>query len=356
VVALHRGRRSRAPTHIVAITLNNFFNTGGALPPAFVLLSGLTGSGLDQLSGEAATGTQQGAFRLGSQFLGLMLGLSVDGRSGVNGPALGFAPERPDLPDEIVLAYSKVVPPPPALARLRASATRYAGGGYGGEGCARDVRAAPDRVGRGPRRPITRPSAAIRPWSARMISAPRATPPGSTITSPATLWRASRSPAAAPTGHWRRLGGGRSDAFQAGVYAAAPSGPAYLAASLAFANHWMSRNRFAALRDHLTTDFKAHSFGVRAETGYRLITPHAAVQMQSFRTPNLLRNRSHRRRLRPDLQLAHGARHRARRGSIITSDIQLRGWQVRVVPILLPKPPIGDASCGPRHCREQAQS
>jgi uncharacterized protein with beta-barrel porin domain len=61
------------------------------------------------------------------------------------------------------------------------------------------------------------------------------------------------------------LGSGRSDAFQAGAYAATRSGPAYLAASLAFANHWMSTDRFAAFGDHLTADFKAQSYGGRVE-------------------------------------------------------------------------------------------
>ena len=41
------------------------------------------------------------------------------------------------------------------------------------------------------------------------------------------------------------LGGGKSDAFQAGVYGATQSGPAYLAAAFAFANHWMSTDRLA---------------------------------------------------------------------------------------------------------------
>ena len=52
---------------------------------------GLTGSNLanalTQLSGEAATGAQQGAFQLMDQFLGLMLDPFVDGRSGVAAPA-----------------------------------------------------------------------------------------------------------------------------------------------------------------------------------------------------------------------------------------------------------------------------
>ena len=82
----------------VAGALNNFFNNGGTLPPGFVGIFGLTGSSLGnaltQLSGEAATGAQQGAFQLTNQFLGLMLDPFVDGRSGGSGPAIGFAPER----------------------------------------------------------------------------------------------------------------------------------------------------------------------------------------------------------------------------------------------------------------------
>src|SRR5262249_33665704 len=98
----------------VANALNAFFNNGGTLPPAFVNIFGLTGvnlgNALSQLSGEAATGAQQAAFQLTNQFLGIMLDPFVDGRSGVagtGGPALGFAPGREELPDDIALAYSK---------------------------------------------------------------------------------------------------------------------------------------------------------------------------------------------------------------------------------------------------------
>jgi hypothetical protein len=99
----------------VANAINGFFNSGGALPPNFVNLFGLTGGNLANaltlLSGEAATGAQQGVFQLGGQFLGLMLDPFVDGRAGIGGAgggAIGFAPERPDIPDEIALAYAKV--------------------------------------------------------------------------------------------------------------------------------------------------------------------------------------------------------------------------------------------------------
>jgi hypothetical protein len=52
----------------LAGALNGFFNNGGALPPGFVSVFGLTGgnlaNALSQLSGEAATGSQQVAFQM----------------------------------------------------------------------------------------------------------------------------------------------------------------------------------------------------------------------------------------------------------------------------------------------------
>jgi outer membrane autotransporter protein len=86
------------------------------------------------------------------------------------------------------------------------------------------------------------------------------------------------------------LGRGKSDAFQAGIYAATKYGPAYLAAAFAFANHWMSTDRLP-FDDHLTANFNAQSYGGRFEGGYRFgtshggITPYAAIQAQSFHTP-----------------------------------------------------------------------
>jgi hypothetical protein len=89
----------------VANALNNFFNSGGALPPGFVNIFGLTGGNLANaltlLSGEAATGSQQVAFHFENQFLGIMLDPFVDGRGGLagaGGPALGFAPTAKTCP------------------------------------------------------------------------------------------------------------------------------------------------------------------------------------------------------------------------------------------------------------------
>jgi len=58
----------------VATRLNNFFNNGGALPPGFVSVFGLSGSSLGnaltQLSGEHATGIQPAANLSTGMFLG----------------------------------------------------------------------------------------------------------------------------------------------------------------------------------------------------------------------------------------------------------------------------------------------
>src|SRR5207244_9639581 len=88
------------------------------------------------------------------------------------------------------------------------------------------------------------------------------------------------------------LGGGKSDAFQAGVYGSTRSGPLYVAAALAYSWYDVSTDRFAFAGNHLAAAFNAQGFGGRLEGGYRIgspigaMTPYAAVQAQSFRTPS----------------------------------------------------------------------
>ena len=87
------------------------------------------------------------------------------------------------------------------------------------------------------------------------------------------------------------LGGGRSDAFQVGVYGITRRGPAYLAGALAFANHWFTTNR-SALGDQLTANFVGQSYGARLEGGYRYAVCRTGrdalrrVQAQDFHTPS----------------------------------------------------------------------
>jgi hypothetical protein len=136
----HLGRDEKLPRHhkSIADAISNVFNANGDLPPQFQALFNLTGgnlvNALSLISGEAATGAQQGAFQLGNQFLGIMLDPFVDGRAGLGGsdiPALGFAPGRKELPDDIALAYAQVLKAPPKPPSFEQRWSVW-GGAYGG--------------------------------------------------------------------------------------------------------------------------------------------------------------------------------------------------------------------------------
>lgn len=256
----------------LANAINNFFNTGGTLPAAFVPLFGLSGANLgnalSQNSGEASAGAQQGAFQLMTGFLGLMIDPSVDGRGGSGGTAVPFAPERATLPPDIALAYAKAMkaPPPNFEQRWNVWGSAFGGANHtsGDPGTgSTDLSAHAAGVAVGADYHLS-PDTLI----------------GFALAGGGTSWSLAQN-----------LGGGRSDAFQAGLYGKTYNGPAYFAASLAFANHWMSTDRFAFAADHVTASFDAQSLGGRFEGGYRFamplagITPYAAVQAQSFHTP-----------------------------------------------------------------------
>jgi outer membrane autotransporter protein len=263
----------------VAGALNGFFNNGGTLPPGFLGVFGLTGgnlgNALSQLSGEAATGGQQSAFQMGNQFLGLMLDPFVDGRNsaaGLGGPAIAFAPEREELPEDIALAYSSVLKAPPVKPPSFEQRWNVWGGGYGGSN-----RTSGDPAAVGSHDLSARTAGFAGGLDYRVTPN---TVVGVSLAGGGTNWSLANG-----------LGGGKSDAFQAGVYGVTRSGPAYLAAAFAFTNHWMSTDRFAFAGDHLTASFNAQSLGARVESGYRFATmfggiaPYAAIQAQSFRTP-----------------------------------------------------------------------
>jgi len=258
--------------------INNFFNNGGMLPPGFVSLFSLTGNNLtnalDQLSDEAATGAQKVAFQLTDQFLNLMLDPFVDGRSGVGGadhPALGFAPERGTMPPEIALAYASVFKEPRAPVPVYEPRWTMWGAGYGGSN-----RTTGDLAVIGSHDLSARTAGGAAGLDYHLTPD---TVVGFALAGGGTDWSLSQG-----------LGGGKSDAFQAGLYGATRWGPAYLAADFAFTNHWMSTDRIA-VGDHLTADFNAQSYGGRLEGRYRFgmpyggITPYAAIQAQSFHTP-----------------------------------------------------------------------
>jgi outer membrane autotransporter protein len=186
--------------------------------------------------------------------------------------ALGFAPERETMPPAISLAYASVLKEPRApLAPVYEPRWTTWAGAYGGSN-----RTTGDLAIIG-----------SHDLSARTVGGAAGldyhltpdTVVGFALGGGGTNWSLSQG-----------LGGGRSDAFQAGLYGATRWGPAYLAADFAFTNHWMTTDRLAVF-DHLSADFNAQSYGGRLEGGYRFgmlyggITPYAAIQAQSFHTP-----------------------------------------------------------------------
>lgn len=264
-----------------ANAINGFFN-GPPLPASFLGLFNLTGASLSnalsQLSGEAATGAQYGAFQLGNQFFSLMLEPLVYGR----GPGLGFAPagagpmrlaaEGTQSP-EIALAYAKILKEPPAPAPiLRAPRWNVWAGGYGGTS---RTQGDPWTVGS---HDVTARTGGYGAGIDYRIGS--GTTVGVALAGGLTNW-----------GLAGGFGGGQSDAFQAGLYGITRNGPAYVAGALAFAEHWMTTDRFAFAGDHLTANFNAQNYGGRIEGGWRFATflggvaPYAAVQAQAFHTP-----------------------------------------------------------------------
>jgi len=90
-------------------------------------------------------------------------------------------------------------------------------------------------------------------------------------------------------------GGGSSDAFMAGIYGKYGFGAGYLSGAATYTNYWMKTDRpsLPGAGDLYRANFDAESWGGRLGGGYRAgqywtinWTPYAAIQGQSFRTPN----------------------------------------------------------------------
>jgi outer membrane autotransporter protein len=92
----------------------------------------------------------------------------------------------------------------------------------------------------------------------------------------------------------KALGSGKSDTFQAGAYAAARLGGAYLTAAAAYGWHGVSTERTVTIAgtDRLEARLDAQSWGGRLEAGYRFgtpgfgVTPSAAGQAVALKTPS----------------------------------------------------------------------
>ena len=237
----------------VANGMNNYFNGGGTLPSNFVPIFGLTGgnlsSALDQLSGEAATGGQQASFQLMSNFLGLML----DTGTGTQAVAVVAAVAPWAMRPSNRRASRRRPMPRPSRNRRPSRALRSAGASGAPASAVPAISTATPAVGS---HDITARTYGFAGGLDYHVSPD--TLLGFALSGGGTKWDLSSG-----------LGGGSSDAFQAGVYGKTRSGPAYLSAAFAFANHWMKTDRYAYGSDHLTASFDAQDYAGRLEGGYR---------------------------------------------------------------------------------------
>jgi uncharacterized protein with beta-barrel porin domain len=271
----------------VGNALNNAAQGGGFGGPIFNLLLNATPTGyglaLNQLTGEAATGTQQTTFDAMNLFMSTMLDPFNRGTTSTpGGGANGYASEgdasayasdgRKRTPAERD-AYAMFTKAPPQNFEARWSVWAA---GFGGS-------------------QTTDSNAAV--GSNGATSRIAGTAVGADyIFSPNTI--AGFALAGGGTGYTvgNGLGSGRSDLFQAGVYARHTMGAAYIAGALAYGWQDITTNRTVTLAglDQLQARFNANAYSGRVEGGYRLvspwiggigITPYGAAQFTTFDLP-----------------------------------------------------------------------
>jgi uncharacterized protein with beta-barrel porin domain len=275
-------------------SLANAFNgaaqTSGLGGPVFnFLLNGVTSVpgynlALTQLSGEAATGTQQTTFDAMNTFMGTMLdpfnrgtastpGGSVSGYAS-EGDASAFASDGRKRTAAERDAYAMFTKAP--LARSYDPRWNVWASGFGGS-------------------QTTDGNAAVGSNGATSRIAGAAVG-ADYLFSPNTI--AGFALAGGGTNYvvGNGLGSGRSDLFQAGVYARHTMGAAYIAGALAYGWQDITTDRTVTLAglDQLQARFNANAFSGRLEGGYRFvtpwiggigITPYAAAQFTTFDLP-----------------------------------------------------------------------
>ena len=263
---------------------------GGGGPVINFLLNGVTSipaynAALNQLSGEAATGTQQATFSAMNNFMGTMLDPFDRGLSSTpgGGGASGYASED--------------------------DASAYASDGRKRTGAERDAYAmftkAPLAKSWDPRWNVwaagfggsqtTDGNAAVGSNSATSRIAGTAVG-ADYIFSPNTI--AGFALAGGGTNYvvGNGAGSGRSDLFQAGAFVRHTVGQAYIAGALAYGWQDITTNRTVTLAglDQLQARFNANAFSGRVEGGYRFvsrwiggigITPYGAAQFTTFDLP-----------------------------------------------------------------------
>lgn len=245
VAALNGGARTGLPGNqqVLVNTINDYFNGGGALPTSFVGLFALTGSTLGQslqtMTGEAATGASEIAFRTTDQFLGVML-------------------DHPSCP-------------------LQSACRTKSGMAMWGTVLDAHSRTDGDASGVG--------SNALSGTTGGFAMGLEAlTTGGSTLGVALAMGRSDWNLA-------NGLGSGRADFLQTGLYGQGDLGPIRAGAAFAWTHMWTTTDREALGNAGLHARYHADDFAGRLEADYRPrraeegLVPYAAVQTQRFDLP-----------------------------------------------------------------------
>jgi autotransporter-associated beta strand protein len=263
----------------LATSVNNFFNNGGTLPPAFNSLFGLTGpalgNALTQVSGETAIGSQQTSFGAMTQFMGVMTDPFMAGRgdSATDGASVASFADESDSSKSARNAYGMYAKAP--LSQVYEPRWSVWAAGFGGSQTTDGSTAA---------------------GSNNTTSRIYGTAVGADYRfSPDTI--AGFSLAGGGTNFSVANGGsGHSDLFQAGGFVRHNVGPTYIAAALAYGWQDITTDRTVTVSgiDRLRAEFNANTWSGRLEGGYRFvspligglgITPYAAGQFTNFDRP-----------------------------------------------------------------------
>ncbi len=255
----------------VANTLNTYFNNGGALPPQFVTLFGLTGeslrNGLGQTSGEPSASVSTSTFMAWNSFFNMIFDPFAQNRGGFD--AYAAVSPRGDLKSGMVTK----APEAPAVADPFAARWRVWGGGYGGS-------ATTDGNAQTGSHDTTSRAYAFAAGADHWLA-------------PDTLVGFALAGGGTSFGLDQGLGGGTSDMFQASIYARQNWGAAYLMGAFGYGWQDFTLNRTVSIAgtDKLEADFNASTLAGRAEGGWRFggpmagITPYAALQVASLNLP-----------------------------------------------------------------------
>jgi uncharacterized protein with beta-barrel porin domain len=276
--ALNYGGGLNVNQQNVANALTNFFNATGGIPAGFASLSP---AGLTQVSGELATGSQQGTFDAMNLFLSLMTDPFVAGRNGGFGgnagaipfaeeSALGYAVKKPRATRD---AFGKF-PTKADVARNDLFDQRWSvwGAAFGG-GSNTSGNAA-----------LGSNDATARAFGFAVgadYRLSRDTLAGFALAGGGTNFSVSG------------FGSGRSDLFQAGAFIRHNIGAAYITAAAAYGWQDVTTERTVTVAgfERLRAQFNANAYSGRIEGGYRYltpwmgITPYAAGQFTTYSLP-----------------------------------------------------------------------